>query len=51
MKEIEKFEYIDNDFYKEIKTIIEESRKRIYRNINTEMVLAYWQIGRMIVEK
>lgn len=51
MEEIQKFTYIDKDFYKEIKAIIEESRKRIYRNINSEMVLAYWQIGKMIVEK
>ena len=51
MNEINKFEYIDNNFYKEIKDIIEQSRKRIYRNINSEMVFAYWQIGKMIVDK
>ena len=51
MNEIRKFEYIDNDFYKEIKDIIEQSRKRIYKNINNEMVLAYWQIGKMIVDR
>ena len=43
--------YLDADFYNEIRRIIEDSRKRIYRNMNNEMVLAYWQIGKMIIEK
>ena len=30
---------------------MEDARKRVYRNIQSEMVLAYWQIGKMIVEK
>ena len=42
---------IDNDFYKDVKKVLEEARKRIYSNIQSEMVLAYWQIGKMIVEK
>ena len=44
MKEIKEYEYIDRDFYNEIKNILEQSRNRIYRNIQSEMVLAYWQI-------
>ena len=51
MKEIKEYEYIDRDFYNEIKNILEQSRNRIYRNIQSEMVLAYWQIGKMIVER
>ena len=43
--------YLDDKFYKSIKEVLEESRKRIYRNIQNEMVQAYWQIGKMIVEK
>ena len=43
--------YLDDKFYKSIKEVLEESRKRIYRNIQSEMVQAYWQIGKMIVEK
>ena len=45
------YEYIDNEFYKNVKEVLEQARKRVYRNIQSEMVLAYWQIGKMIVEK
>ncbi len=51
MKELTEYKYIDNDFYKSIKEVLEQARKRVYRNIQSEMVLAYWQIGKMIVEK
>lgn len=51
MKTTKEYLYIDNDFYKDVKKVLEEARKRIYRNIQSEMVLAYWQIGKMIVEK
>ena len=51
MKTTKEYLYIDNDFYKDIKKVLEEARKRIYRNIQGEMVLAYWKIGKMIVEK
>ena len=51
MKTTKEYVYIDNDFYKDVKKVLEEARKRIYRNIQSEMVLAYWQIGKMIVEK
>ena len=51
MEDVKKFEYIDNEFYKNVKDILEQARKRVYHNIQSEMVLAYWQIGKMIVEK
>ena len=51
MSNLEKYNYIDEGFYKDIKKVLEEARKRVYRNIQSEMVLAYWQIGKMIVEK
>ena len=51
MNEIEEFKYIDNEFYTSIRDVLEQARKRVYRNIQNEMVLAYWQIGKMIVEK
>ena len=51
MKEMKEFKYIDEGFYKEIRKVLEEARGRVYRNIQSEMVLAYWQIGKMIVEK
>ena len=51
MNEIKKYEYMDAEFYKSVKEILEQARKRVYRNIQNEMVLSYWKIGKMIVEK
>ena len=51
MNKNEEFKYLVDDFYKDIKKVLEEARKRVYRNIQSEMVLVYWQIGKMIVEK
>jgi len=51
MKELKEYNYIDESFYRDVKEVLEQARKRIYRNIQNEMVLAYWQIGKMIVEK
>mgnify|MGYP002869602215 CR=1 FL=1 len=35
-------------FYSEIKDLIEQSRNRVYKTINTEMVNLYWNIGKKI---
>ena len=51
MKELKEYEYLDNNFYKEVKDVLEQARKKIYRNIQSEIVQAYWHIGKMIVEK
>ena len=51
MEQVKKYEYLDETFYTSIKELLEQARKRIYRNVNSEMVLTYWQIGTMIVEK
>jgi predicted nuclease of restriction endonuclease-like (RecB) superfamily len=37
--------------YAQIKAILTEARNRAYRAINTAMVAAYWEIGRVIVEQ
>ena len=37
--------------YERIRTILSEARTRAYRAINTAMVAAYWEIGRVIVEQ
>jgi predicted nuclease of restriction endonuclease-like (RecB) superfamily len=37
--------------YERIKRILVEARNRAYRAINHEMVLAYWEIGRIIIEE
>lgn len=43
---------IDNisSIYHEIKNLVISSRKRVYKNINYEMVLLYWNIGRIIID-
>ena len=39
-----------DSLYIEIKTILQEARKAAYRAVNFTMVLAYWDIGKRIVE-
>lgn len=51
MNQIGRHEYIDDAFYTGIKSILEQARTRVYRNVQSEMVLAYWEIGKMIYEK
>ena len=51
MSEIKDYKYLDGDFYNSVKEVLEEARKRVYRNIQSEMVFTYWQIGKMTVEK
>lgn len=42
----------ENDsLYLEIKSILEGARKSAYRTVNFTMVLAYWEVGRIIVEQ
>lgn len=38
-------------FYSEIKSLIEQSRPKIYHAVNFAMVQAYWQIGKRICEE
>ena len=40
-----------NSVYQRIRTIVEESRGRALYTVNTEMVQAYWLIGKEIVEE
>jgi hypothetical protein len=37
--------------YERIKVILSDARSQVYRAINTAMVAAYWEIGRVIVEE
>jgi predicted nuclease of restriction endonuclease-like (RecB) superfamily len=39
------------NFYEDIRTILREARQKVYVSINSEMVMAYWQIGKRIVEE
>ena len=40
---------IDN-LYNDIKLLIEESRNRVSKTVNIEMINLYWNIGNMIVD-
>ena len=41
----------DNDaLFSQIKTILDEARKKISRTVNSAMVQAYWNVGKYIVE-
>ena len=42
---------IEDNIYKEIKSILEQARNKVYKVANSTMVEAYWNIGRVIVEK
>ena len=37
--------------FEEVKKILQEARNKIYKTANNAMVEAYWNIGRIIVEK
>jgi len=36
---------------KSIRLLVEERKKQINRNVNNEILLTYWEIGRLIVDK
>lgn len=38
-------------FYEDVSRILQEARQKTYIAVNTEMIIAYWQIGRRIVEE
>ena len=40
-----------NSTYQSIREILEKARSGVYRSINFAMVLAYWNIGKVIVEE
>lgn len=45
-------EIVTNDnFYNQIKQIIQKAKESIYKQINFVMVEAYWNIGKQIVEE
>jgi predicted nuclease of restriction endonuclease-like (RecB) superfamily len=36
---------------KEIRQLVEQARQNVIRNINTELLLTYWNVGRLIIER
>ena len=51
IKNLQKYEVLDEPFYKQITNVIFESRKHIYSVINSDLIKANWKIGKMIDEK
>ena len=47
---IEDNELVDMKMYNEIKTLIEDSRNKVYSYVNSTMVRTYWAIGKIIVD-
>ena len=42
----------DNEhLFQKVRDIIENARHKVYRTVNTEMLRAYWNVGRVIVEE
>ena len=37
--------------FEEVKKVLQEARNKVYKTANNAMVEAYWNIGRIIVEK
>ena len=37
--------------YNDIKLLVEESKNKVYKTVNTEMITLYWSIGKLIIEK
>ena len=42
---------MEQDFYVEVKQILNSAREKVYKTANFAMVEAYWNIGKCIVEK
>ena len=40
-----------NELFIKIKKLIEQSRNRVYKTVNIEMINLYWNIGKIIFEK
>ena len=40
-----------DDFYNQVKTILQSARDKAYTQVNFIMVEAYWHIGQQIVEE
>ncbi len=49
-KIIETSQITNNNIIAEIKNVIETARKQVVREVNTQILQAYWQVGRIIVE-
>ena len=44
-------ELLTEEFYNSVSSVLEQARNHAYRAVNSAMVSAYWEIGRLIVKK
>ena len=51
MKEKNSIRIDEDDLFKRVVAILEQARANVARSVNTNMVVAYWLIGREIVEE
>lgn len=49
--DVEVVESVEADLYKRVRSYIAKARAKVYAVANKEMVAAYWNVGREIVEK
>lgn len=42
--------YTDNGLYSQIVQLLEQSRQKVAIQVNTALVVTYWNIGRLIIE-
>ena len=42
---------VSQGFYRNVKEILEQARQSAYRAVNFAMIMAYWEVGRLIVEE
>ena len=49
--EVEVLEHVEDELYKNVRSIIVKARAKVYAVANTALVKAYWDVGREIVEK
>ena len=42
---------VTDDLFERITTILEEAKRSVVRAVNSNMVIAYWLIGREIIEE
>lgn len=49
--DVEVVDLVDNELYTHVRSYIAKARAKVYTVANREMLLAYWNVGREIVEK
>ncbi len=50
-KNLKNTESLTQNFYSQIREVIQDARSKAYRAVNFIMVEAYWNVGRLIVEE